>query len=159
MEAAIKASAWSSASAHNRAQVLYFIAENLGARADEFVKRLVEAGASSREARREVDASLARIFYYAAQADKYDGRIHSTNAKRQTTLAFNEPYGVMGLVCPDEAPLLAMISLAMPALAMGNRIVLVPSQSQPLVATDFYQVLDTSDVPDGAFNIITGAKR
>lgn len=157
VEAAIKASAWSSASAHNRAQVLYFIAENLGARADEFVKRLVQTGASSRDAKREVDAALARIFYYAAQADKYDGRIHSTNAKRQTTLAFNEPYGVIGVVCPDEAPLLAMISLAMPALAMGNRIVLVPSQSQPLVATDFYQVLDTSDVPGGAFNIITGA--
>ncbi|MBG1232438.1 aldehyde dehydrogenase family protein [Aestuariivirga litoralis] len=158
VEAAIKATGWSSASAHNRAQVLYFIAENLGARADEFAKRLVEGGASARDAKREVDASLQRIFYYAAQADKYDGRIHSTNAKRQTTLAFNEPYGVVGLVCPTEAPLLSMISLAMPALAMGNRIVLVPSQAQPLVVTDFYQVLDTSDVPDGAFNIITGAR-
>jgi aldehyde dehydrogenase (NAD+) len=149
VEAAIKASAWSSASAHNRAQVLYFIAENLAARADEFAKRV---------GRREVDAALKRIFWYAAWADKYDGRIHSTNAKKQTTLAFNEPYGVMGIVCPDEAPLLAMISLAMPALAMGNRIVLVPSPTQPLVATDFYQVLDTSDVPGGAFNIATGAR-
>ncbi len=149
VEAAIKASAWGSASAHNRAQVLYFIAENLAARADEF---------ASHVGRREVDAALKRIFWYAAWADKYDGRIHSTNAKRQTTLAFNEPYGVMGILCPDEAPLLAMISLAMPALAMGNRIVLVPSPTQPLVATDFYQVLDTSDVPSGAFNIITGAR-
>ena len=100
--------------------------------------------------------ALERIFYYAAWADKFDGRIHSTNTKRQTTLAFNEPFGVMGLVCPDDAPLLAMVSLAMPALAMGNRIVLVPSQTQPLVATGFYQILDTSDVPDGAFNIVTG---
>ncbi len=158
VEAALKASAWSSASAHNRAQVLYFIAENLNSRADEFVKRLTEMGASTSAARREVGASLQRIFYYAAQADKYDGRIHSTNAKRQTTLAFNEPFGVMGIICPDEAPLLSMVSLAMPALAMGNRITLVPSQSQPFIATDFYQVLDTSDVPDGAFNIITGAR-
>jgi aldehyde dehydrogenase (NAD+) len=149
VEAAIKASAWSSASAHNRAQVLYFIAENLAARAEEFAKRV---------GKREVDAALRRIFWYAAWADKYDGRIHSTNAKKQTTLAFNEPYGVMGILCPDEAPLLAMLSLAMPALAMGNRVVLVPSPTQPLVATDFYQLLDTSDVPGGAFNIVTGAR-
>jgi aldehyde dehydrogenase (NAD+) len=149
VEAALKASAWSSASAHNRAQVLYFVAENLSARADEFAKRV---------GKREVDAAIRRTFYYAAQADKYDGQIHSTNAKRQTTLAFNEPYGVMGLICPDEAPLLAMISLMMPAIAMGNRVVLVPSPVMPLVATDFYQVLDTSDVPDGVVNIITGER-
>ncbi len=149
VEAALRASAWSSASAHNRAQVLYFIAENLAARANEFAKRCNK---------REVEAALKRIFYYAAQADKFDGQIHSTNAKRQTTLAFNEPYGVMGLVCPDEAPLLAMVSLMMPALAMGNRVVLVPSPVMPLVATDFYQVMDTSDVPAGAVNIITGAR-
>ncbi len=157
VEAAVKASAWSSASAHNRAQVLYFIAENLNARADEFTKRLVSGGATASAAKREVQAGLQRIFYYAAWADKYDGHIHSTNSKRQTTLAFNEPYGVMGLVSPNDNPLLAMIALAMPTLAMGNRIVLVPSQTQPLIATDFYQVLDTSDVPDGTFNIVTGA--
>lgn len=158
VEAALKASAWSSASAHNRAQVLYFIAENLNARAAEFARRLQQGGASAKQATQEVDASLQRIFFYAAQADKFDGAIHSTNAKRQTTLAFHEAYGVMGIVCPQTAPLLAMVSLLMPALAMGNRVVLVPSQVQPLVATDFYQVLDTSDVPAGAVNIITGAR-
>ena len=158
VEAARGATAWSSASAHNRAQVLYYIAENLNVRADEFSKRLVQTGQSASEAKREVEASLERIFFYAAHADKYDGRIHSTNSKKQTTLAMNEPYGVMAAVCPDEAPLLAMISLLMPALAMGNRVVLVPSQSQPLLATDFYQILETSDVPAGAVNIITGAR-
>ncbi len=137
---------------------MYFIAENLGARRAEFERRLVQAGQTSAAAKRDVDVSLRRIFYYAAQADKYNGRIHSTNAKRQTTLAFNEPFGVMGLVCPTDTPLLGMISLAMPALAMGNRVVLVPSQLQPFSATDFYQVLDTSDVPDGVFNIITGGR-
>jgi aldehyde dehydrogenase (NAD+) len=157
VEAAVKASAWSSASAHNRAQVLYFIAENLASRGDEFAKRLTQGGASSRDARREVDAAIERIFFYAAHADKHDGRIHSTNAKRQTTLAFNEPYGVMGLVCSNHAPLLGLISLLMPALALGNRCIVVPSQTQPLLATDFYQVLDTSDVPGGAINIVTGA--
>ena len=158
VEAAIKASAWSAASAHNRAQVLYFIAENLAARGDEFAKRLVQGGATPRDAKREVEASLQRIFFYAAYADRYDGRIHSTNSKKQTTLAMNEPYGVMGIVCPDASPLLSMVSLLMPALAMGNRVVLVASQAMPLIATDFYQVLDTSDVPDGAVNIITGAR-
>ncbi len=158
VEAALKATGWTSASAHSRAQILYFIAENLSARSVEFEKRLRDFGASTAAAKREVETALRRIFYYAAWADKYDGRIHSTNTKRQTTLAFNEAFGVMGLVCPDEAPLLAMISLAMPALAMGNSIVLVPSQTQPLIATDFYQILDTSDVPDGAFNIVTGER-
>jgi aldehyde dehydrogenase (NAD+) len=158
VEAALKAGVWSSASPHNRAQVMYFIAENLATRASEFVSALGRAGASARDARREVDATLQRIFTYAAWADKYDGRIHATNAKRQTTLAFNEPYGVMGLVCPDEAPLLAMVSLLMPVIAMGNRAVLVPSQINPLIATDFYQVLETSDVPDGVVNIVTGAR-
>ncbi len=158
VEAARGATAWSSASAHNRAQVLYYIAENLSVRADEFAKRLMQTEASAAEAKREVEASLERIFFYAAHADKYDGRIHSTNSKKQTTLAMNEPYGVLAVVCPDEAPLLAMISLLMPALAMGNRVALVPSQTQPLLATDFYQILETSDVPAGAVNIVTGAR-
>lgn len=158
VEAALKASSWSSASAHNRAQVLYFIAENLNARSDEFIKSLMQSGASARDARQEIDLSLERIFFYAAHADKYDGRIHSTNSKKQTTLAMNEPFGVMGIVCPHEAPLLAMISLVMPALSMGSRVIVVPSQTQPLIATDFYQVLETSDMSPGAFNIITGAQ-
>ena len=158
VEAALKASAWASATAHARAQVLYFLGENLSARRADFQTRLGELGATPTAAKREVEASLQRIFFYAAWADKYDGRIHSTNAKRQTTLAFNEPFGVMGLVCPDEAPLLAMLSLALPALAMGNTIVLVPSPAQALIATDLYQVLDTSDMPDGAFNIVTGQR-
>jgi aldehyde dehydrogenase (NAD+) len=74
------------------------------------------------------------------------------------TLAIPEPWGVMGVVCPDEAPLLALISLIMPAVAMGNRIVVVPSERYPFAATDFYQVLDTSDVPAGAINIVTGER-
>ena len=156
VEAARGATAWSSVSAHNRAQVLYFIAENLSIRAEEFSKRLSQTGASATEAKREVETSLERIFFYAAHADKYDGRVHSTNSKKQTTLAMNEPFGVMAIVCPEEAPLLGMISLLMPALAMGNRVVLAPAQSQPLLATDFYQILETSDVPAGSVNIVTG---
>ncbi len=158
VEAARGASAWSSASAHNRAQVLFFIAENLSARAEEFAKRLVQTGSSLRSAKQEVDNALECLFYYAAQADKYDGRVHSTNSKKLTTLAMNEPFGVLAIICPDTSPLLALVSMLAPAFAMGNRIVVVPSQSQPLLATDFYQVLETSDVPPGAINIVTGAR-
>ncbi len=154
VEAAAKATGWSGASAHNRAQVLYYVAENLAAREEEFVRRLA-AMASPDDAAREVAAAIARLFYYAAWADKYDGRVHATKT-RHVTLAMHEPWGVMGIVCPDEAPLLALVSLLAPALAMGNRIIAVPSPSQPLAATDFYQVLDTSDVPAGVVNIVTG---
>lgn len=75
---------------------------------------------------------------------------------RGTALAMKEPHGVMAMICPDEAPLLAFISLIAPALAMGNRVVVAPSETAPLSATDFYQVLDTSDLPAGALNIVTG---
>ena len=77
---------------------------------------------------------------------------------RHLTVALHEPFGVMGLVCPDEAPLLGMVSMVLPAIAMGNRVVVVPSAIQPLSATDFYQILDTSDVPGGVVNIVTGAR-
>ncbi|WP_395661007.1 aldehyde dehydrogenase family protein [Aestuariivirga sp.] len=157
VEAAAKASGWSSATAHNRAQVLYYIAENLSARADEFTARLRAMGQGAKEAKAEVAASLARIFWYAAQADKYDGRVHATKS-RHVTLAMNEPWGVMGLVCPNEMPLLGFVSLVMPAIAMGNRVLAVPSPHQPLAATDLYQVFDTSDVPGGVINIVTGER-
>ncbi len=155
VEAALKASAWGGATAHNRAQVLYYIGENLSARTAEFSSRLVAMGQKAKAAKDEVETAVRRIFYYAAQADKFDGRVHATRS-RHVTLAMNEPFGVMGLVCPDAAPLLAMISLVMPSIAMGNRVVVVPSSLHPLAATDFYQVLETSDLPDGVVNIVTG---
>ncbi len=156
VEAAAKASGWGAATAHNRAQVLYYVAENLESRAAEFAERLrAMTGASAREAREEVEAAVRRTFYYAGFADKYDGAVHATRT-RFVTLAMNEPWGVMGLVCPDEAPLLAFVSLVMPAIAMGNCVVVAPSAAHPLSATDFYSVLDTSDVPAGVVNIVTG---
>ncbi len=155
VEAASKAFGWGAATAHNRAQVLYYIGENLSARADEFAARLQAMGQKPKAAIAEVEHSIRRIFYYAAWADKYDGRVHSTRS-RNVTLAMNEPFGVMGLVCSDDAPLLGFVSLVMPAIAMGNRVVVVPSVAHPLAATDFYQVLETSDVPAGVVNIVTG---
>jgi len=158
VEAAAKAEGWASTSGHARAQILYYCAENLSARADEFARRLRKmTGASSAAAAREVEASIRRLFTYAAWADKFDGAIHDPPL-RGVVLAMNEPLGVIGIACPDEAPLLGLVSLMAPAVAMGNRVVMIPSERHPLAATDFYQVLETSDVPDGVVNIVTGAR-
>jgi aldehyde dehydrogenase (NAD+) len=154
VEAAHAAKGWGKASAHLRAQILYYIAENLSARADEFANRLKDMTGKSGAA--EVEAAIARLFTYAAWADKFDGAVKSVPI-RGVALAMNEPCGVIGAICPDEAPLLGLISLMAPAIAMGNTCVLVPSQTYPLAATDLYQVLDTSDLPGGVVNIVTGA--
>ena len=156
VEAASKASSWGAATAHNRAQVLYYLAENLSARADEFARRLrAMTGADPRAAKAEVEAAIRRAFFYAGFADKFDGAVHATRS-RFVTLAMNEPWGVMGIVCPNEAPLIGFVSLVMPAIAMGNCVVAVPSSLHPLSATDLYTVLDASDVPAGVVNIVTG---
>jgi aldehyde dehydrogenase (NAD+) len=153
VEAAHAAKGWAKTSGHARAQVLYFIAENLSARAAEFAARLRDL--TGKPGAAEVEASIARLFTYAAWADKYDGAVKSVPI-RGVALAMSEPCGVIGALCPDEAPLLGLISLMAPAIAMGNACVLVPSDPFPLAATDFCQVLDTSDVPGGVVNIVTG---
>ncbi len=145
VEAAHKASGWSKVTGHNRAQVLYFLAENLSARARDFAPKA------------EVALAVERAFYWAAWADKYDGKVHSTSSAN-ITLAMKEPFGVMGIVCPEEAPLLGFVSTVLPAIAMGNRVVAVPSQGNPVPALDLTQVFDTSDVPGGVVNIISGPR-
>jgi aldehyde dehydrogenase (NAD+) len=155
--AARGASGWSDAPAHSRAQILYYIAENLSARAGEFAARvgaMTEVSAS--DAMAEVDASISRLFSYAAWADKYDGAVHRPPL-RGVALAMPEPIGVAGVICPPEAPLLGFISLVAPLVAMGNRVVAVPSENHPLSISDFYSVLETSDLPAGVINIITGS--
>jgi aldehyde dehydrogenase (NAD+) len=146
---------WAHAAAHLRAQILYYVAENLSARAAEFAERI--ARQTGHDGQPEVEAAISRLFSYAAWADKYDGAVHGVPL-RGLTLALVEPIGVMGLVCPDAAPLLGFVSLVAPAVAMGNTVVAVPSESHPLSATDLYQVLETSDVPAGVVNIVTGRR-
>jgi aldehyde dehydrogenase (NAD+) len=160
VEAAHAAAAWGLATAHARAQVLYYIAENLDARAAEFARRLAAmTGRSPDDAGAEVRATLVRLFTWAAWADKYDGSVHSVNVPhRDLTIAIHEPVGVIGIACPDESPLLAFVSLVGAAIAMGNTVVAIPSEAHPLAATDLYQVLDTSDLPGGVVNIVTGAR-
>ena len=153
IEAAHGAKAWGKTSGHLRAQILYYIGENLDARAAEFADRI--KAMTGKDGKAEVAASVARLFSYAAWADKYDGAVHNVPI-RGVALAMNEPVGVIGQLCADEAPLLGLVSLVAPAIAMGNTTVVVPSAPFPLAATDFYQVLETSDVPAGVVNILTG---
>lgn len=154
VEAAQAAKGWGKTTGHLRAQILYYVAENLAARAPEFAERLdrMQGGKSGTK---EVEASVQRLFTYAAWADKYDGQIHGVPL-RGAALAMKEPVGVIGAICPDEAPLLGMISCMAPAIAMGNRVILAANSAFPLSATDFVQVLETSDIPAGVVNILTG---
>ena len=158
VEAARKAEAWGRTTAHNRAQILYYIAENLAVRSAEFAHRIATmTGARRKSATAEVEASIRRLFAYAAWADKWDGQVHHTPF-RNVTLAMPEPIGVMAVVCPDEPALLGFVSLMAPAVAMGNPVVALPSERWPLAATDLYQVFETSDVPDGVINVVTGGR-
>ena len=155
--AARAAESWSNATTHNRAQILYYLAENLSARASEFSNRIAQStGVTPAMAKREVQQSIERLFTYGAYADKFEGAIHQPPL-RGVALAMKEAVGVVGVICPDEAPLLALISLAAPLIAMGNRVILIPSERSPLIATDFYQIIETSDVPAGVINIVTGS--
>jgi aldehyde dehydrogenase (NAD+) len=155
VEAAGAAKGWAKTTGHLRAQILYYIAENLSARATEFAKR-IDALQGGRSGAKEVEASITRLFTYAAWADKFDGQAHGVPI-RGVALAMREPVGVIGALCPDDVPLLGLVSVMAPAIAMGNRVVLVASEPYPLAATDFYQVLETSDVPAGVVNILTGS--
>lgn len=156
--AARGAAKWAQMSGHARAQILYYLGENLSARAEEFARQLVRrTQCDEHAAKREVDAAIVRLFTYAAWADKFDGAVH-TPPLRGVALAMHEPLGVVGIACPDEAPLLALISLIGPALALGNRVVVLPSETCPLMATDLIQVIETSDIPAGVLNIVTGAR-
>ncbi|MFC0199714.1 aldehyde dehydrogenase family protein [Paracoccus rhizosphaerae] len=146
VEAAAKAGKWAAMGGHARAQVLYYIAENLSARAAEFAARTSWA---------EVDAAIARAFHYAAWADKFDGATVQAKPGHLVNV-IPEPFGVVGIACPNAQPLAGFMSLVMPAIAMGNAVVAIPAQNDPLAVTDLYQVFDTSDLPGGVVNIVTG---
>jgi aldehyde dehydrogenase (NAD+) len=154
VEAARKADSWARATAHNRAQVLYYIAENLAQRGDEIAARLA-AVVGQKQAEAEVRLGIERIFSYAAWADKFEGTVHDPPF-RNVTLAMCEPVGTVGILCPAEAPLLGFLSLVMPAVALGNTVIAIPSEAYPLITGDLYQIFETSDLPHGAINMVTG---
>jgi aldehyde dehydrogenase (NAD+) len=154
VEATRKCATWGRATAHNRAQVLYYIAENLSLRSKEILDRLSDV-VGKKQAEAEVSVGIERIFSYAAWADKYEGTIHNPPF-RNVTLAMREPIGTVGILCPQEAPLLGFVSTVMPAIAVGNTTVAIPSELYPLITADLYQLFETSDLPAGAVNIVTG---
>ncbi|MGA3351301.1 MAG: aldehyde dehydrogenase family protein [Candidatus Sulfotelmatobacter sp.] len=154
VEAARKAPSWAKTTAHNRAQVLYYMAENLSLRQEEIAKRL-SASVGETHAAKEVAVSIERIFSYAAWADKFDGAVHNPPS-RTIAIAMNEAIGTVGIICPNEAPLLGLLSVVLPVLATGNTAIVVPSETYPLIIGDLYQVFDTSDLPDGTVNLVTG---
>jgi aldehyde dehydrogenase (NAD+) len=154
VEAARRAQHWSSTSAHQRAQVLYYAAENLTQRGADLAARLA-AVVGSRQASEEVRLGAERLFAYAAWTDKYEGVVHSPPF-RNISVAMNEAIGTAGVICPAEAPLLGFLSLVLPLVAAGNCVIAVPSANYPLIAGDLYQLFDTSDVPGGVINMVTG---
>ncbi len=156
VEAASGATKWSNVNAHSRAQVLYYIAENLEQRKAEYAARISSmTGCSEDEATNEVSDSVEEWFRWAAWCDKYDGAVHETTM-HGLVLAVNEAVGVVGVTCPNQRPLHGFTRMVAPLIAMGNSVVAIPSESHPLSATDLYQVLETSDLPDGVLNIVTG---
>jgi len=154
VEAARKADGWAKATAHNRAQVLFYIAENLSQRGAEIAQRL-SAAVGAKQAEQEVKLSIERLFSYAAWTDKFDGAVHNPPF-RNIAIAMNEPVGAVGVLCPADTPLIGFFSLALPLVAAGNSIVAIPSEKYPLIAGDLYQVFETSDLPGGVINIVPG---
>ena len=155
VEAAQKAEGWAGASAHNRAQVIYYIAENLATRAEE-IGAAIDRMTGGTAGVTEVDRSVDRLFTYAAWADKIAGRVVQAPL-RGLAVALREPCGVIAGLCPQAHPLLGLVSVMAPAIAMGNGVVLVASEPFPLIAADLMQVLETSDVPGGVVNLLTGS--
>ena len=155
VEAAANEKKWKALSAHGRAQVLYYAAENLELRKQEFAQTIFEM--TGENGNDEVEKALETIFYFASWTDKFEGAIHNVPI-RGVSLAIKEPLGVIAIICPDNDPLLSFIHLVFSALSMGNTVVVVPSEKNPLCATDMYQIFETSDFPSGSVNIVTGNK-
>ena len=154
VEAANKQMNWTVLSSHARAQIMFYIAENLSQRRDYFIS-LLSSTTFCQNPIQEFDTALKRLFSFASWADKFDGAVHQAPI-RANTIALNEPVGVIGVICPNLAPLASFVTLIAAALCQGNRLVVIPSENFPLPAVDMYQIFDTSDVPSAAINIVTG---
>lgn len=149
---------WSSASAYLRGQVLYRIAEMLEGRQEQFVTELMLQGVSKGKAKKEVEQSIDRLIYYAGWSDKYQQIFSSVNPVNSSHFNFSvlEPTGVVSIIAPDDSGLLGLVSNIAPAIVGGNTCVVLASESMPLCAVSFAEVLHSSDVPGGVVNILTG---
>jgi acyl-CoA reductase-like NAD-dependent aldehyde dehydrogenase len=149
---------WAKSSAYLRGQILYRIAEMLEGRRDQFIAELQLQGASARAAEKEVDLSIDRLIYFAGWTDKYQQVFSAVNPVSSSHFNFSvlEPTGVVSILAPDDTGLLGLISNIAPAIAGGNTCVVLASESRPLSAVSFAEVLHSSDVPGGVVNILTG---
>ncbi len=152
---------WSSATAYLRGQILYRIAEMLEGRAEQFVAELVLQGVSRRKARAEVDATIDRLVYYAGWADKYQQVFSAVNPVASSHFNFSvlEPTGVVSVMAPNDSGLLGLVSNIAPVIVGGNTCVVLASETLPLCAVSFAEVLHASDVPAGVVNILTGYRQ
>src|SRR5438552_3995553 len=151
---------WSEKTAYNRGQILYRIAEVCESRAAELIAELRRQGSTAAEARKEIDQVIDRWVYYAGWSDKYPQVVGSVNPVAGPYYNFTvpEPTGVVGIVAPDEPALLGLVSRIAPALVGGNTVVAITSESKPLAAITFGEIFETSDVPAGVVNLISGLK-
>ncbi|MEO8615838.1 MAG: aldehyde dehydrogenase family protein, partial [Luteolibacter sp.] len=161
VEAAAKAGpGWSARNAYNRGQILYRLAEMLEARAPEMSNAILLGGGTRAQAEREVAVSIERIVHYAGWTDKYQALLGSVNpvASSHFNFTVTEPMGIIGIIAPDEAPLLGLLSLVMPAITSGNTVVALASTTQPYPAILLGEMLATSDLPGGVVNLLTGQR-
>lgn len=161
VEAAAKAGpGWAARNAYNRGQILYRLAEMLEARASEMTEAISLGGAPKKDAEREVRASIERIVHYAGWTDKFQALLGSVNpvASPHFNFTVTEPMGIIGIIAPDEAPLLALLSLIMPAITSGNTVVALVSTTQPYPSILLGEMLATSDLPGGVANLLTGQR-
>ena len=153
-------SGWAGRTAYNRGQILYRIGEMMEGRREQFVEEMVRLGLTAAAAKKEVEKSIDRAIYYAGWCDKFQQIFSSVNPVATSHFNFSilEPTGVVFAVASEDSPLLGLISLAMPIIAGGNSVVILASESKPLSAITFGEVLGTSDLPGGVINILTGNK-
>ncbi len=151
---------WKERSAYNRGQILYRIAEMLEGRKAQFREELQTLGASKKQAAREVETSIDRLIYYAGWTDKYQQVFGSINPVASSHFNFSlpDPTGVVSVIAPEQQPLLGLVSVIAPVIAGGNSCIVLASESKPLPAVSFGEVLHSSDVPGGVVNILTGLK-
>lgn len=149
---------WGSRAAFNRGQILYRIAEMLEGRKAQFADELQQQGASKAAAEAEVELSIDRLIYYAGWCDKFQQIMSSVNPVASSHFNFSnpEPMGVLSMIAPQHSSLIGLVSVVAPAIAGGNTCVVLASQSKPLCAVTFAEVLNSSDVPGGVVNILTG---
>lgn len=149
---------WSSRSAYNRGQILYRIAEMLEDRRDQFMRELGPIGFNTAEAEADINAAIDRCIYYAGWTDKYQQVFGSVNPVASSHFNFSmlEPTGVVAAFAPENSPLLGLVSMIAPIIAGGNTCVILASEEYPLPAISFAEVLNSSDVPGGVVNILTG---